>query len=229
MSNYYTDLENNKDYFGGEMKYRTLFEIKGLPTKAYDILEQPLLVHMRMMYGRMDWEHYVIKLDEITLCLLREESRKRGSLAVVVNQLQPGMNVIIVNTNDMSPITYQAFLHQKGEIEVLTLDNALDHAVYWYVENILYDYEQFKFCTMYFLAAFRLALMEGDMTDEERFSEKRLDQVWRDMYASLIWHVSQKLADCSKSLTKESWISFDLDEYDIADYKKALLTNKDEK
>ena len=72
MSYYLNEFENNKDYLERGPKAKALTDFNGIPVLAYKNVSDPIQTHMRMMYGHMDWEDYVMKLDEHTLKLIQE-------------------------------------------------------------------------------------------------------------------------------------------------------------
>ena len=104
-------------------------------------------------------------------------------------------------------------------IEILTIDEALDRAATWFALNYTDSCYGFRMTTINFLIAFRLALMEGDMTPDERFSKERYNKVWREMYVSLLYHAGNKMIQEScKFVDRDYFAPFDLQEKEIKIY-----------
>lgn len=211
------------DYLNGDSMIRNLTDICRVPSRLYDHLSYPLLIHMRAMYGHVNWDDFVVELDEHTIDLILTRYQDCTSYQKLKKQLKPGMKVVIVDDEGMCPATYNALLNHADYVEVLTLDDALDKAAHWYVLNLIDGYGGFKLVTLYFLLAFRLALMEGDMESEQRFLPSRLEKIWRNTYASLMWQASQKMESASIEIAKgQHWVDFDLDDYEVDEYISSL-------
>lgn len=223
MGNYLNKIENNKDYFDGEPMIRGLMDVERIPSRAYDNVSQPLQTHMRMMYGHVDWNDFVVELNEQAISLILDVFKGTTSYQELEQKLIPGMKVVIVDDERMAPVSFNCIMSKTCYIEVLTLDDAIEKAAKWYKANLTGDFAGFHLTTVYFLAAFRLALMEGEMEDKERFAKSRLDNVWREVYASMLWLVSQLLVDEAEQIAKGScWVKFALDDYEVEDYMKSL-------
>ena len=77
----------------------------------------------------------------------------------------------------------------------------------------------FGLFTPYFLLAYRLALLEGWMDDDERFSDKRQEQVWQDTFSEVIVCAFSKLMrDLVKGDKTYLYAPFHLKEYAVEDY-----------
>lgn len=136
-----------------------------------------------------------------------------------IDSLKPGTRVIIVDRDEMKPVTYSRMLEEEPDVEVLTLDKALEKAAFWFVENITDGYAGFSLTAAYFLLAFRLAMLEGEMDGQERFSKERYDKVWGEMYASLLYYAGQRLSQEAIDMTKSHRLEkFELQERTIKDY-----------
>ena len=67
-----------------------------------------------------------------------------------------------------------------------------------------------------------LAVMEGHMSDEERFSEDRLNDVWCKTYSSILSLVAFKLMQQACHVEKEcAIVPFNLSDYLIEEYYEA--------
>lgn len=223
MSYYLNEFENNKDYLERGPKAKALMDFNGIPVLAYKNVSDPIQTHMRMMYGHMDWEDYVMKLDEHTLKLIQERDEALVYCTEVVKTLRPGMNVVILDQDSMAPISYNGLVSETCAIEVVTLDYAVERAAFWYVENLTGDFANFALATKYFLLAFRLAVMEDEMSYDDRFSNYRHNKVWRETFASMLWQAGQKLSAKAVEMVKICyWTSFNLSESEVEGYMSSL-------
>lgn len=154
MSYYLNEFENNKDYLERGPKAKALTDFNGIPVLAYKNVSDPIQTHMRMMYGHMDWEDYVMKLDEHTLKLIQERDEALVYCTEVVN---------------------------------------------------------------------RLAVMEDEMSYDDRFSNYRHNKVWRETFASMLWQAGQKLSAKAVEMVKICyWTSFNLSESEVEGYMSSL-------
>ena len=137
--------------------------------------------------------------------------------------LKPGMKVMIVDGDSMTPVTYNGLIKGTTFVEVLTYDDAINKAAEWLEDDLLDGYGGFSLTTIYYLLAFRLALMDGDMSDEERFAKSRISKVWRHTYAHMISLVAQKLEDAAIEIAKSSYrAEFFLDDDEVEKYIASL-------
>ena len=79
--NYLNEIENNKNYLRDWPDIRNLRDLGRIPPRLYEKSSSPLLTHMRVAYGRVDCEDYVVKLDQHTsnnmLSIHRESGRHK--------------------------------------------------------------------------------------------------------------------------------------------------------
>ena len=203
--NYLNDIENNKNYLGNEPVIRDLMDVGGIPSRLFDTSSYPLLTHMRVAYGRVNWDDFVVELDQQTINNLLAIYRDCDSYRKKLESLKPGMKVMIVDGDSMTPVTYNGLIKGTTFVEVLTYDDAINKAAEWLEDDLLDGYGGFSLTTIYYLVAFRLALMDGDMSDEERFAKSRISKVWRHTYAHMISLVAQKLEDAAIEIAKSSY------------------------
>ena len=214
--NLYRNKEYVVDYLPDDKKIRRLYDIDGIPDKVFGHMRNPLLSHMRMMYRHVDWDGFVVKLDAATIRLLKDKFEGDSSMMEYLDGLKRGDNVVIVDGNEFAPVTYSEMVSNSVGIEILTIDEALDRAATWFALNYTDSCYGFRMTTINFLIAFRLALMEGDMTPDERFSKERYNKVWREMYVSLLYHAGNKMIQEScKFVDRDYFAPFDLQEKEI--------------
>ena len=209
---------------GGKCTLGSLNDVKGVPARTFGIsYMDPLPVHMLMMYRHVDWSKFVVKLDNQTIELLQKKMNVEGEDKTLLSLLETGMNVILVDRDLMVPITYHQMLSHERDVEVLTLDEAIHKAAFWFAQNFTDGYGGFSLTSAYFLAAFRLAMMEGEMSDEDRFSNSRYNRIWREMYCLLLHEAGKQLTEQS---TVEHYacnrMKFGLDECEINDYLNCI-------
>ncbi|MBQ4203729.1 MAG: hypothetical protein II655_08525, partial [Thermoguttaceae bacterium] len=145
-------------------------DVGGVPSRLFDTSSYPLLTHMRVAYGRVNWDDFVVELDQQTINNLLAIYRDCDSYRKMLESLKPGMKVMIVDGDSMTPVTYNGLIKGTTFVEVLTYDDAINKAAEWLEDDLLDGYGGFSLTTIYYLVAFRLALMDGDMSDEERFA-----------------------------------------------------------
>ena len=221
--NYLNDIENNKNYLGNEPVIRDLMDVGGIPSRLFDTSSYPLLTHMRVAYGRVNWDDFVVELDQQTINNLLAIYRDCDSYRKKLESLKPGMKVMIVDGDSMTPVTYNGLIKGTTFVEVLTYDDAINKAAEWLEDDLLDGYGGFSLTTIYYLVAFRLALMDGDMSDEERFAKSRISKVWRHTYAHMISLVAQKLEDAAIDIAKSSYrAEFFLDDDEVEKYIASL-------
>ena len=221
--NYLNDIENNKNYLGNEPVIRDLMDVGGVPSRLFDTSSYPLLTHMRVAYGRVNWDDFVVELDQQTINNLLAIYRDCDSYRKKLESLKPGMKVMIVDGDSMTPVTYNGLIKGTTFVEVLTYDDAINKAAEWLEDDLLDGYGGFSLTTIYYLVAFRLALMDGDMSDEERFAKSRISKVWRHTYAHMISLVAQKLKDAAIDIAKSSYrAEFFLDDDEVEKYIASL-------
>ena len=218
MKNFSKGVENTPDYLEDESK--KFVDLLDLYKKAP---ETQITTHLRMIYGHLDWDNLIYTLDEETISTLRKNKFNVGPGREVVDRLKKGVCVAILNSDTMGPVTYKEMLTGRVDIELCDLDQAIEKAANWFVDDTLESVYTYSLFTPYFLLAFRLALMEGDMTDEERFEEDRLDEVWRKTYSSVLYFAGQKFQDKAIELAKSKYrMQFNISEYEIEDYMQNL-------
>ena len=214
MKNFSKGVENTPDYLEDESK--KFVDLLNLYKKAP---ETQITTHLRMIYGHVDWDNLIYTLDEETISTLRKNKYNVGPGREVVDRLKKGVCVAILNSDTMGPVTYKEMLTGRVDIELCDLDQAIERAANWFVDDTLDSVYTYSLFTPYFLLAFRLALMEGDMTDEERFVEGRLDEVWRKTYSSVLYFAGQKFQDEAIEMAKSNYrMHFNLSEYEVEDY-----------
>ena len=218
MKNFSKGVENTPDFLEDESK--KFVDLLNLYKKAP---ETQITTHLRMIYGHVDWDNLIYTLDEETISALRKNKFNVGPGREVVDRLKKGVCVAILNSDTMGPVTYKEMLTGRVDIELCDLDQAIEKAANWFVDDTLESVYTYSLFTPYFLLAFRLALMEGDMTDEERFEEGRLDEVWRKTYSSVLYFAGQKFQDEAIEMAKSNYrMHFNISEYEIEDYMNNL-------
>lgn len=219
MKQTFNYFENYADYIDG-IGYRSVIDINPLPGYALDEASFNILpVHLNMAYRHVKWDDFDIVLTEQIINRIKEIFKTNMSEQAYIDSLKPGMRVIIVDNDEMMPVTYSEMMNETADIEVLTLDKALERAAFWFAENIADSYAGFSLTAAYFVLAFRLAMLEGDMDDSERFTKERYNKVWGEMYASLLYYAGQKLSEAATYMRKpQLQEKFELSEETIKDY-----------
>jgi hypothetical protein len=217
MRNYFSRVENTTDFLEG--KSQMIVNLMDADTRP-DTAD--LTTHLRMVYGHVDWDNLVYKLDEETISLLKKHEDCISMGKRILCDIHPGKYVAIVNADAMGPLTYQEMKSGNVMFELYDLDDAKERAAFWYVDDLLGSLYSFSLFTPYFVMALRLAVMEGHMSDEERFSEDRLNDVWCKTYSSILSLVAFKLMQQACHIEKEcAIVPFNLSDYLIKEYYEA--------
>ena len=216
MGNYKNGVENTQDYLKGK-KVDALMNLARMPHEA------ELPTHLRMAYGHVNWNSLIFELDDDIIDLIRKNEDCICEGKDVLVKMKKGKHVAIVGNFAMEPVTFKDMITGNARIELYDLDGAIDQAAHWFVDDLLDSVFSFSLFTPYFILAFRLALMEDEMTDEVRFAEERLEEVWCRIYSTVMYFAGKKLQhqaiDMGKSL---HYASFNLSDYKIEDYLDKL-------
>ena len=176
-----------------------------------------------MIYGHVDWENLIYTLDNETIRLLRKYKDCVSHGREVLGRLKKGLCVAILKTDTMGPVAYKEMVTGCIEIELYDLDQAIDNAARWFLEDTMESVYTYSLFTPYFLVAFRLALMEGDMSEEERFAEERLSEVWRKTFSSVMYFAGQKMQkEAIDMVKKEYFMPFNLNECEIKEFMENM-------
>lgn len=218
MGNYRNEVENTKDYLEGiSQMVVNLIDADNKPLRA------DLMTHLRMVYGHVNWDSLIVKLDKDTI---RQIMKNRDNISVgwsTLGRMKEGDYVAILNAETMGPVTYKEMMTDSEVIEVLDLDEAIERAAKWLVDELLESVFSFSLFTPYFLLAFRLALMQGSWPENLRFAEARLNEEWHKTLSSVLFFAGQKLQQEAIGISKrERQIWFNLPENKIEDYLYAL-------
>lgn len=217
MKNYRKGVENTPDFLEG--KSQKIVNLMDIDARR-DAVD--LTTHLRMVYGHVVWNNLVYKLDEETISLLKKHEDCISMGKRLFCDIYPGKYVAIVNADTMGPLTYQEMKSGNVMFELYDLDDAKERAAFWYVDDLLGSLYSFSLFTPYFVMALRLAVMEGHMSDEERFSEDRLNDVWCKTYSSILSLVAFKLMQQACHIEKEcAIVPFNLSDYLIEEYYEA--------
>ena len=218
MENYRSRVENTPDYLKNETGvFVNLSDVYGKSP------EVQITTHLRMIYGHVDWENLIYTLDNETIRLLRKYKDCVSHGREVLGRLKKGLCVAILNTDTMGPVTYKEMLTGQVKIELFDLDQAIDYAAKWFLEDTMESVYTYSLFTPYFLVAFRLALMEGNMSEEERFAEDRLSEVWRKTFSSVMYFAGQKMQKEAIDMVKKDYsMPFNLNECEINDFLKNM-------
>ena len=135
--NYLNNIENNTNYLYGLPIIRDLYDIEQIPQKLYETSHYPLLTHMRMTYGRTCWEDFVVELDKPTINNILAIYRDCNCYEKMAETLKPGMKVVIVDGDTMTPVTYNGLITGSTFVEVLTYDDAIDTAANWFRDDLI--------------------------------------------------------------------------------------------
>lgn len=212
MENFFDGVENTQDYLKG-LKTNVLMELDRMPNKA------ELTTHLRMVYGHVDWDDLIYKLDDDTINQIMKNKDMICEGEDVIARMKKGDHVIIVNNYDMGPLSFKRMISNSVCFEIYDLNKAIERAAHFFVDDLIESVFSFSLFTPYFLIAFRLALMDGNMPDDERFESERLEEVWRKTYSSVLYFAGQKLQHNAIELGKSChWMSFNLPDYKIEDY-----------
>ena len=214
MGNYLNKIENTKDYLGNDTP---------MFTKLLDIHERPegqdIMTHLRMLYGHVDWRNMIVKVDQPTIGLLKKNAERICEGRDVLWKLRIGQYVALLTQDMMEPVTYNELKAGNADIELLDLEVAIERAANWFIEDLFEAAFGFKIFSSYFLVAYRLALLTGQMDDDERFSDKRQEQVWQDTFSEVIVCAFSKLMrDLAKGDKTYLYAPFHLKEYAVEDY-----------
>ena len=217
MKNYRKGVENTPDFLEG--KSQKIVNLMDIDARR-DAVD--LTTHLRMVYGHVVWNNLVYKLDEETISLLKKHEDCISVGKRLLCDIYPGKYVAIVNADTMGPLTYQEMKSGNVMFELYDLDEAKERAAFWYVDDLLGSLYSFSLFTPYFVMALRLAVMEGHMSDEERYSEDRLNDVWCKTYSSILSLVAFKLMQQACHVEKEcAIVPFNLSAYLIEEYYEA--------
>ena len=214
MGNYLNKIENTKDYLGNDTP---------MFTKLLDVHERPegqeIMTHLRMLYGHVDWRNMIVKVDQTTIGLLKKNAERICEGRDVLWKLRIGQYVALLTQDMMEPVTYNELKAGNADIELLDLEVAIERAANWFIEDLFEAAFGFKIFSSYFLVAYRLALLTGQMDDDERFSDKRQEQVWQDTFSEVIVCAFSKLMrDLVKGDKTYLYAPFHLKEYAVEDY-----------
>ena len=214
MGNYLNKIENTKDYLGNDTP---------MFTKLLDIHERPegqdIMTHLRMLYGHVDWRNMIVKVDQPTIGLLKKNAERICEGRDVLWKLRIGQYVALLTQDMMEPVTYNELKAGNADIELLDLEVAIERAANWFIEDLFEAAFGFKIFSSYFLVAYRLALLTGQMDDEVRFSDKRQEQVWQDTFSEVIVCAFSKLMrDLAKGDKTYLYAPFHLKDYVVEDY-----------
>ena len=217
MKNYRKGVENTPDFLEG--KSQKIVNLMDIDARR-DAVD--LTTHLRMVYGHVAWNNLVYKLDEETISLLKKHEDCISMGKRLLCDIYPGKYVAIVNADTLGPLTYQEMKSGNVMFELYDLDDAKERAAFWYVDDLLGSLYSFSLFTPYFVMALRLAVMEGHMSDEERYSEDRLNDVWCKTYSSILSLVAFKLMQQACHVEKEcAIVPFNLSDYLIEEYYEA--------
>ena len=213
MGNFSNEIENTKDYLGDNTPMFT--KLMDLPDRQEG---QDLMTHLRMLYGHVDWQNLIVKMDQPTIDLLKKNADRFG-IEDDLGKLREGRHIALLNSNMLEPVTYIELKTGAVNIDLVDLEEAIEQAAFWLMEEYLDCMFSFGLFTPYFLLAYRLALMEGWMDDDERFSDKRQEQVWQDTFSEVIVCAFSKLMrDLVKGDKTYLYAPFHLKEYAVEDY-----------
>ena len=216
MKNYFDGVENTQDYLKGK-KVDALTDLVRMPHEA------ELPTHLRMAYGHVNWSNLIFELDDDIIGLIRKNEDCICEGKDLLVKMKKGNHVAIVGNFAMEPVTFKDMITGNACFELYDLDGAIDRAAHWYVDDLLDSVFSFSLFTPYFIMAFRLALMEDDMTDEERFAEERLEEVWCRIYSTVMFFAGKKLQHQAIDMEKNlRYGSFNLSDYKIEDYMEKL-------
>ena len=213
--------ENYCDFLVNEKKITRLVDIGMIPVKFVEETSScPLPIHMNMMYRHVDWDNFDIVLDEQMISRLYDILSEEEEEAFL-ETLKPDMRVMLVDRDEMKPISYSQMQAADPNVEVVTYDRALSFAALCAFRNISGHYEGFKLATAYFLMAFRLAMLDGEMSDKDRFSYERYQKVWNEAYSTFLFRLGVNVTESALDLKhREAPEGFALDEYDALDYQR---------
>ena len=224
MSYYSNEFENTKDYLEEKSPMiKELLDIKGRPD------ESGLFTHLRMMYGHVNWDNMLVKLTSETIRLIKANRSNVDTGVEVIDRMKEGDIVALLNSNTMGPVTFNEIVTKSQCLEVLDIDMAIERAAHWVVDQFLDSEYDFELAIPYILVAFRLAVLQEDCPDDERFSDERLNLKWRKTIATLMFFVGKKLQQESLGLVKGGyWITFELEDREIKQYLETVK-NEEEK
>lgn len=191
------EVLNIRDIMGGSIRtVKKLLDMGGRPDDA------ELNTHLRVMYEFVDFNDLIFELtpDIIRLLKMNEDNIAVGK--DLLDKIEVGDHVALLNAEDMAPLTFNEVITGFVSIELIDLDTAIERATHWFVEDLLDSSLSFTLFTPYFLVAFRLALMEGEMSDEERFSLERMSDVWQKTLSSVMFFIGKKLQEVSIDIAK---------------------------
>ena len=213
MGNFSNEIENTKDYLGDNTPMFT--KLLDLPDRQEG---QDLMTHLRMLYGHVDWQNLIVKMDQPTIDLLKKNADRFG-IGDDLGKLRVGRHIALLNSNMLEPVTYIELKTGNVNIDLVDLEEAIEQAAFWLLEECSDCMFSFGLFTPYFLLAYRLALLEGWMDDDERFSDKRQEQVWQDTFSEVIVCAFSKLMrDIAKGDKTYLYAPFHLKEYAVEDY-----------
>jgi hypothetical protein len=216
MSYYSNEVENTNDYLEGKAPMiKDLMDIEARPDGA------EIFNHLRMIYGHVLWNDMLIKLSPEIISLLKNRNGGITDGEEVMGRLKEGCYIAILNPDTMGAVTYNEMITNSTYIELADANYALEKAAYWFVDDIMESNLDMKLTTVYFVLAFRLALMEGEMDDKERFAKERIDSVWCKTYSKMLVLAGKMLQEDAADFDKNYYyIHFEMRDHDVEDMKK---------
>lgn len=213
--------ENYCDFLVKENQITRLVDISKIPLKFVEEYSySPLPIHLNMMYRHVDWNHFDIVLDEQMISRLKDVLIYDEDEAYL-ETLKPDMRVMLIDRDEMKPITYSQMQAADPNVEVVTYDRALSYAALFAFRNLSGQYEGFSMATAYFLMAFRLAMLDGEMSDNDRFSYERYQKVWNEVYSTFVFRIGVNVTESALDLKhREVPMGFAIDEFEALDYKR---------
>jgi hypothetical protein len=174
-----------------------------------------------MIYGHVLWNDMLIKLSPEIISLLKNRNGGITDGEEVMGRLKEGCYIAILNPDTMGAVTYNEMITNSTYIELADANYALEKAAYWFVDDIMESNLDMKLTTVYFVLAFRLALMEGEMDDKERFAKERIDLVWCKTYSKMLVLAGKMLQEDAADFDKNYYyIHFEMRDHDVEDMKK---------
>ncbi len=216
MSYYRNEVENTNDYLEGKFPMiKNLMDIDARPDSA------EIFNHLRMIYGHVSWDDLLIKLTPEIISLLKNRDGVITDGEEVMERLKEGSYIAILNSDTMGAVTYNEMVTNSTYVELVDADSALENAAYWFVDDIMETGLDMKLTTVYFILAFRLALMEGEMDDKNRFAKERLDSLWCKTYSKMLALAGKMLLENAADFNKNYYyIHFEMRDFDVEDVKK---------
>lgn len=217
MGLFRNEVENTKDYLGDDPMFTNLMDMHRRPEG------EEIMTHLRVLYGHVDWDNLIVELDPQILRLLQDKKLCVNGREEVLIRRKVEDYVALLNADTMGPLYYNDLKSKYVDVELLDREKAIEKAAKWFVDDLFDSGLDFGIFATYFLIAFRLSLLDNKVPDELRFTEERLNEVWKNTFSLVMIKAGQKLQlDAINPESEYLYIHFDLHEHEVNRYLSSM-------